>query len=257
MKSQPIYSFDDRRFVALPGNKEESVQFAAKHLVDTAKEAIEKRGECYLALSGGSTPKAIYQVLARDFANQLDWSKVWIFWSDERSVPATHPDSNYKMAMENGIGDLPIPGKQILRMVAEENIEANAAAYEQLIREVVDDLEFDLIMLGMGDDGHTASLFPNSPALAVEDRLVTPNFVEKKDTYRMTFTFSLINRARHKVLYVIGDNKKDMVPLVLFDKNHTYPSGNIGTKEKKALWVLDQGASSLLLKNWRPKRNAA
>ena len=118
-----LKSWDARRDYIIAGNKEETVDFAAGHWVHSAKRAIQKRGRFAVALSGGSTPKAIFELL-REKAT-LDWSKVWLFWSDERAVPPDHPDSNYRMAMDSAFSKLPIPSSQIFRMIAEKDIEKN------------------------------------------------------------------------------------------------------------------------------------
>lgn len=246
------FTFDARRQIALPGDHQETVLFATNHLLDTGKRAIETRGQFTIALSGGSTPKAIFQEL-KNHKTALDWSRVFVFWSDERAVPPDHPDSNYKMAMDNGLKELPIPKHQIFRMEAEHNLDAHATAYEELIKQIVDDEQFDLIMLGMGDDGHTASLFPNTKALDIKDRLVTGNYIDKQKTHRMTFTFPLIQKGLTKAIYVIGGEKAEVVSNVLYDQKGIYPSGLVGTKELPALWILDDRASTSLMK----KRNAA
>ncbi|MDX8431624.1 MAG: 6-phosphogluconolactonase [Candidatus Algichlamydia australiensis] len=228
----------------LPGNKEETLAFAVEHWVKTATEAIQNRGSFRVALSGGSTPKAIYQKLSTEFADKIDWSEVHLFWGDERTVSPDHPDSNYKMAMDAGFSKLPIPENQIHRMVAEKEIEANARAYEKLMQAA----PLDLVMLGMGEDGHTASLFPNTAALNEKERLVLPNHVPQKETMRMTLTFPCINRARNIVFYVLGDSKKEMIKKVFTEPEHNFPSQLIGTPESRALWILDLAAAGLLEK---------
>ena len=154
------FRFDERRHIALPGDHDATLAFAVANWLDIADASIADHDFFAVALSGGSTPKKIFQYLAQ-MPERLDWSKVYLFWGDERSVPPNDPDSNYRMAIEeSGLGKLPIPKNHIFRMKAEEDIEANARAYEQIIREKLGPHPFDLIMLGMGDDGHTASLFP-------------------------------------------------------------------------------------------------
>ncbi|MCF7806335.1 MAG: 6-phosphogluconolactonase [Simkaniaceae bacterium] len=235
---------DERRVLKIPGSKEETLQFCTHHFIQCAQEAIQDHGYFYVALSGGSTPKAIYNQLASSDHNLLDYSKVVVFFSDERSVPPTHPDSNYKMAMDNGFSKLPIPSEQIYRMVAEENIAENALLYENEILSILKDRPFDYIMLGMGDDGHTASLFPETDALHETKHLVTANFVPQKQTWRMTFTYPLINRARHIAIYVIGESKADRLAAVLSSKQDSpYPSAHVGTKSHPALWIADASAA--------------
>lgn len=246
-KAIPI---DERRDLIVPGDKDKTIKFCVDHLIDAAQEAINDHGFFSIALSGGSTPKAIYSKLAsHDYINRIDWSKVLVFFSDERSVPPDHEESNYKMAMDYGFRSIPLPSQQMYRMVAEENIDQNAFWYENKIREVLGSRPFDYIMLGMGDDGHTASLFPKTNALAEKDHLVVANYVSQKKTWRMTFTYPLINAAKQVVLYVIGESKSTMLDHVLHDKDasENYPSARVGTKEHKALWIADRLAAKTIL----------
>lgn len=246
-----IYPLDEKREVALPGNEEQTVAFAAHHFLSLAKEAISSKGAFFVALSGGSTPRKIYQqFLSPKHKDAIDWSSVHLFWSDERSVPPTHPESNYKMAMDAAFQDLPIPKSQIHRMVAEKEIEKNALAYESLLKKHLDDRPLDLVMLGMGEDGHTASLFPGTKALAIKDRLVVANEVPSLQTTRMTFTYPLINSSHAIAIYVLGKNKQEMLASVLLDASQDAPIAKIGTAERPALWIIDDNASSLFLKRW-------
>jgi 6-phosphogluconolactonase len=244
-----IHTMDDRRNVAIPGNAKETILFAVDYLLAIGNEAIKQRGIFTLALSGGSTPKAIYQTLASDeYRTRLDWTRVKLFWGDERSVPPIHPDSNYRMAMES-LSSLPLRHEYVFRMEAEGEWEANAKHYEELIKEHVPDRRFDLVMLGMGSDGHTASLFPATHGLHTEgDRLVIENFIPKMDTWRMTLTFECINKARHAIFYVIGKDKTDMLLTILTTPYHPdlYPAQKVGTRANKALWIVDQEAASKL-----------
>jgi len=172
---------DEKRRLVVPGDYATTLAFCVQHWLQTGSEAIRKYGGFAVALSGGSTPKAIYENLAQPHHQKsIDWSKVWLFWSDERAVPPDHPDSNFRMAMEAGFGKLPIPHAQILRMHAEVEIEKSAKEYEETIKKTLKGRPFDLIMLGMGDDGHTASLFPYTAALKITDRLVVANEIPQK-----------------------------------------------------------------------------
>jgi 6-phosphogluconolactonase len=253
-----IHSFDDRRNIALPGNKEETIAFCVAHFISIAQKAISSHGSFFVALSGGSTPKRIFEALSSDtYKNQIDWKHVFLFWSDERDVSPHDPDSNYKMAMDSGFSHLPIPKSQIFRMEAERDMEKNALAYEKAIQHTLKGRPFDLIMLGMGEDGHTASLFPGTKALTVTNHLVVANEVPQKDTWRMTFTFPLINSAENINIYVLGDDKKIPVLRSLSNKELHLPIFSVGTKKSKALWILDSGASSELIKSWHPSLKKA
>ncbi len=242
-----IQNFDERRNVALPGNYEQTLDFCVEYFFERALEAIEKKGFFTIALSGGSTPKAILKKLTQPHnIKRLDWKKVYFFFGDERCVPPDHNDSNYKMAMNAALAFLKVPQKNIFRMVAESNAEKNAEHYAILISEKVPEGAFDLITLGMGEDGHTASLFPNTEALKVEDRWVTVNHVPQKQTQRMTLTYPIINRAHHICFFVLGPGKSERVASVLKGSYNPlqYPSQKIGTEESKALWILDNDAAA-------------
>lgn len=244
LKEIPVKN--DRALLKIPGNKQETIEFAVDQWVQSAKDAILDHNAFYVALSGGSTPKAIFQKLAKEHKNSFDWTKVHLFWSDERAVPPTDKESNYKMAMDAGLKTLGIPDSQIHRMEAETNIESNAKKYEELIKSILGSTPFDLIMLGMGDDGHTASLFPNSPALKERENLVVANYVESKKTHRMTMTFPCLNLSHNTVLYVIGEAKKDMLYKVLME-DQTLPSNKVGTRHKKAIWIADEQAAQKVM----------
>lgn len=246
MLTQKIETWDERRQYVVPGNTEETIRFAAEHWIHSAKRSIQRRGRFAVALSGGSTPKAIFQLLSTE--KELEWDKVYLFWSDERGVPPNHPDSNYHMAMESGLKNLPIPEAQIFRMAAEHTPEAKARDYEDKIGRILDKNFFDLVMLGVGEDGHTASLFPHSPALEIQDRLVYSQFLPEKNSWRMTLTFRCINESQQAVIYALGPSKASIVPTVLNAALVSpYPASRIGTPSHPALWMLD-APSALNLK---------
>lgn len=231
---------DKRRFLVIPGDKESTFHYCAAQFISLAKEACADHGAFYVALSGGSTPKAIYELLASDLYNtQVEWRRVHLFFGDERSVPKEHPDSNYKMALDTGFAKN-VPQEQIYRMVAEEEIEKNALQYEKKIKEVLGNKPFDLVMLGVGEDGHTASLFPDTAALTIENQLVAANQTSKGS--RMTLTYPCINSARHKIFYALGKSKQAILSEVLKEKA-PYPATKIGTAADPALWIADTDAA--------------
>ncbi len=262
MLTTGIESWDERRDLIVPGKAEATIQFAAEHWVHSAQRAIQQRGRFAVALSGGSTPKAIYQLLAQ--SKGVAWDQVFLFWSDERAVPPDHPDSNYRMAMESGLKDLPIPNGQIFRMEAEGQIEKNAAAYEEKIRHLLGKSLFDLVMLGVGEDGHTASLFPNTKSLNIEDGLVAaihlPQMPKssnlRKETsfatgssWRMTLTFPCIEQSRRAVIYALGSGKREIVAKILEAPIvSSWPASRIGTPQNKALWIVDADAAGAVKK---------
>lgn len=236
-----LKSWDERRDYIIAGDQQETVQFAVEHWVHSAQKSIQQRGRFVVALSGGSTPKAIYENLRK--ITSLDWSKIWLFFSDERAVPPDHPESNYQMAMESCFAHVPVPLAQIFRMQAEHEIQKHATDYEEKIRHHLDRHLFDLVMLGVGEDGHTASLFPHTQALT-SDRLIDANYLPDKKTWRMTFTFPCINQSRASVFYAIGKSKANIVSQVLNAAiDSPFPASRIGTPEHKALWILDKEAA--------------
>ncbi len=239
-----LITIDDRRKAYLVGDEKETVAYAAEHFYKCANAAINFHGTFFVALSGGSTPKLIFEKLATDYKTLIDWKKVFLFWSDERAVPGDHPDSNYKMAMDAGFKDLPIPASHIFRMKGEGDIQSHASEYEATIKNTLQVRHFDLIMLGVGEDGHTASLFPDTEALHIKDKLVVANFVPQKNCWRMTFTYPLINSAHNIVFYAMGKSKQAILKEVL--QKGKFPASIVGDILHPALWILDDSAGSFL-----------
>ncbi len=220
------------------------VQRALALVVDIVHGAIADRGRCTIALSGGSTPKPLYAALA---TQDISWDMLHIFWGDERYVPHDHPDSNYRMTREVWLEQAAIPSAVVHPMPtdlpspeqAAEQYEADLRALFQVSAGVVP--AFDIVLLGMGDDGHTASLFPHTPALTVYDRLVT---VGNKDGQpRLTVTVPVINQARNVIFLVSGASKRPALAQVFADAGDAdmyparlvQPSGNLW-------WLLDTDA---------------
>jgi len=250
MDNRPhFFPWDEKRDIAHPGDKESTLTFATEHFINCGNEAIQRHGFFFVALSGGSTPKKIFEKLSSEsYAAELDWNKVLLFWGDERPVLPTDPQSNFRMAMDAGLKNLPILDTHIFRMKAEENIEENAQNYEEEIKRALGPHPFDLIMLGMGEDGHTASLFPQTKALQEKTALVVANKVPQKKTLRMTLTYPCINRAKNIVVYVLGKGKAAMIQNIFLGNNNSlYPVSLIGSAKNKALWILDSEAADPIL----------
>ena len=229
----------------------EVARAAAARFAELARAGIETNGRFSVALAGGSTPKRIYELLAGgDFADGLDWSRVHVFFGDERSVPPDDADSNYRMANEALLSRVALPAENVHRMRGEGDAVANARLYEDELRGFFGDgaawPEFDLVMLGMGDDGHTASLFPGTHALEVQSAWVTANWVEKFDTYRVTLTAPAINHARQVVFIVTGAGKAERLREVLHGPSdpHNLPSQLIRPRDGALAWYLDQAAAA-------------
>lgn len=225
---------------------------AADYFVETAESSIAADGRFSVALAGGSTPKHTYQLLASDeYRDRLPWSKVHIFFGDERSVPPTHSDSNYHMADEAMLSLLPIPAANVHRMVGEGDAVANASLYESELQTFFDGAvwpRLNLVMLGMGDDGHTASLFPGTDALREEQAWVVANWVEKLDTFRITLTAPAINHAANVVFLIAGAGKTERLPEVLRGPRDPtrLPSQLIQPPTGKLVWLVDKAAAERL-----------
>ena len=216
-------------------------------------ESVAERKACSLALAGGTTPHALYQALARDCAvDDTPWSDVEVFFGDERDVPQDHVESNYGMVQRTLLDHLPIQPARVHPMPADaDDLDAAAADYEQRIREVVEAGKdgiprFDMILLGMGAEGHTASIFPLTEAATEKKKLVMACFVPVLGRKRMTFTFPLINAARHIILLVTGSDKADVVARILGDDQEakkSLPAARIAPADGKLIIALDRGAA--------------
>ncbi|HEV2326137.1 MAG TPA: 6-phosphogluconolactonase [Terracidiphilus sp.] len=231
-------------------------QRAAQHFVELAEQAVSARGRARIAISGGSTPKATFQLLgdpAQPWRARMPWDRVELSWVDERCVPPGHPDSNYRMTREALLDRVPLPPAQIHRMEGELDPEEGAARYESGLRnafrlEGAETPVFDLIQLGMGPDGHTASLFPHTAALHELGRLCVANHVQNKDAWRITLTWPVINHARSVFFLIGGADKAAILREVLLGPRDVErlpsqlirPSGGILTL------ILDKDAASLL-----------
>jgi 6-phosphogluconolactonase len=235
----------------------EAVAEAAAALFTTeAIAAIKARGIARIAISGGSTPKRMFTILAdpmKPYAAGTPWSDLELFWVDERCVPPDHADSNFKMTKAALLDHVPLPAARIHRMEGELDPAEAAARYESDIRntfklEGAETPIFDLILLGMGDDGHTASLFPHTAALHETALIVTPNHVPQKDTWRITLTKPVINHGREVAFLIEGAAKADILAKVLLGPYdpETTPSQLIRPASGKVSFLLDSAAASKL-----------
>jgi 6-phosphogluconolactonase len=269
-------------------NGKELNRFAAEKFVEIGNEAIEDRGFFSLALAGGSTPKSLYQLLAsEEFRDKLDWASVFFFFGDERNVAPDDDESNFRMAEQNLFLPLVkyrlehphtaqtpktprSPTFPVHRLVDPqrneslfgimyrwqtpgENTEEIAADYEKAIRKFfnLSDNEFprfDLILLGMGDDGHTASLFPFTEALKETKKIAVANKVEKLETTRLTLTFPVINNARNVIFLVKGEDKAETLRRVLRGEfePEKFPSQNVKPEDGSLFWLVDLAAARFL-----------
>ena len=225
---------------------------AADEFTRLGREAIAASNCFTVALSGGSTPKSLYSLLAANYAG-FDWSRTFLFFGDERHVPPSDADSNYRMVNESLLSKISIPAANVFR-VKTENPDAAAAAanYEAQMQKFFalsagQFPRFDLILLGLGPDGHTASLFPGSDGLKEHSKLVIANWVEKFKTHRISFTFPVLNNGREVMFLASGPDKADMVQQVLEGNNTPpYPSQLVLPADGKLLWMLDEAAAKQL-----------
>lgn len=220
----------------------------AQRFVELSEAAIELRGRFSASLSGGSTPKLMYQMLASPaFQPQVDWPSIDVFFGDERCVPPDHPDSNYRMAREALLSRVPLPGDNIYRMRGEVDPETAAKEYGQILKEKFGDRGLDLIYLGMGPDGHTASLFPYTKALEETKHRCVANSVPQLQTTRLTLTAPFINRAENVIILVTGREKAKTLAEVLEGPRDPkrLPVQLIQPASGKLAWVIDTAAASM------------
>lgn len=226
--------------IEIYADPEELALAAAEYFVAQCPETV--------ALSGGSTPKLMFQLLADQFREQLAWSRIHFFWSDERHVPPDDAESNYRMANEALLSHVPVTTDCVHR-IRSENPDAAAVAseYEQTIRAVTKETlpRLDLIFLGLGTDGHTASIFPGSDVLHETERLVAAPYVEKFQTYRITMTLPLLNNGASIVFLVSGAEKAEIVKAVLQGENK-YPAQAVNPTQGELIWMLDKDAAQQL-----------
>lgn len=234
---------------------------AAEHFISLAGESIDQRGRFSVALSGGSTPRAAYARLASpEHAGKIDWTRVHLFWGDERCVPPAHPDSNYRMVRHTLLERVPVPQENIHRMLGELDPATAARAYELDVRRFFLSaseeqgpepsllLRFDLVLLGLGPDGHTVSLFPGTGALQAQDRWVVENYVKRLGEWRLTLTPELINAAGQVTFLVSGAQKAEVVREVLLGprRPEELPAQLITPARGTLLWMMDVPAGELL-----------
>ena len=242
------------RKVVVESLPDEATRLAAELCKTIICESVAQRGRAYVALSGGITPRATYQLLAKTATTgAVPWSQVEVFFGDERDVPHDDVDSNFRMVQQTLLDYLPITPSQVHPMPADaEDLDRAAAAYEQTVRKIVPARAdgrpcFDLILLGMGAEGHTASMFPCTPeALEEKTRLVVAHFVPVLGRRRMTFTFPLINAARNVIVLVTGDDKADVAATILDGDEQAkskLPAARIAPDDGLCTLVLDAAAA--------------
>jgi 6-phosphogluconolactonase len=240
------------RDVRIFENLDELSHAAAELFVDITTASITERGRCSVALSGGSTPKSLYRLLAsQQFRNALDWTDIFFFIGDERNVPGDSPESNCRMVRETLFAALPIPEDRIHEWPTHREVP------ETIAEDYARDLEhffsgfprFDLVLLGLGADAHTASLFPDSPGLRENERFAIANWVEKLDDYRLTLTFPVLNNAANAIFLVSGKEKAEAVANVFEAefRPDDLPAQFVQPLDGDLYWLLDRPAASRLV----------
>jgi 6-phosphogluconolactonase len=213
--------------------------------------AVKRSGRFTISLSGGNTTQSVYKLLAEPpLRDRVHWDRWQVFWGDERNAPPDHEDSNYRMASEALLNHVPIPASQVHRFLTEQGTEKAADALEAELHETFSEMipSFDLILLGIGDDGHTASLFPGTEALEEEKRLVIPNRVPQLNTDRVTFSLPLINAAKSIAFVVTGQSKAQVLKQILEPDpgGPTLPAALVQPTSDTLDWFLTADAASLL-----------
>ncbi|HEV8721753.1 MAG TPA: 6-phosphogluconolactonase [Candidatus Binatia bacterium] len=242
------------REVIICRNVDELNREAAEQFIGLACNAIEQSGRFAVALSGGSTPKGLYASLADpEYRNRLDWSRVHLFWGDERCVPPDHPESNFRMVQEALLSNISLAPENIHRMPGEKTPQDAAADYENELRTFFRSAvnvvpRFDLVLLGLGEDGHTASLFPGSAALDEHDRLVATVYVERLKVHRLTLTLPVINAAAQVTFLIAGQSKSAIVQKLLgVDSGDAeLPAGKVRPANGHVTWLVTQDAAAEL-----------
>jgi 6-phosphogluconolactonase len=228
----------------------ELFETAASLFAALAAEAVRTHGRFTVALSGGSTPKTLYALLATKPG--IPWDKVYFFWGDERHVPPDDPESNYRMVNEALLSKIQAPQGNVFRIHAEEKDAAAAAQqYEQVLNNFFhlspgQFPRFDLIFLGTGPDGHTASLFPGTAALNETQRLAVANWVPKFNTHRLTFTYPVLNAAACVTFLASGPDKAPILHEILENNTADLPSQGVQPTNGKLIWLVDEAAAAKL-----------
>uniref|UniRef100_UPI00404778C3 6-phosphogluconolactonase n=2 Tax=Roseivirga sp. TaxID=1964215 RepID=UPI00404778C3 len=223
----------------------ETAQAFAEYLVEKQKDAKSIK----IALSGGSTPKLLFDILAKDYAQKIDWNKIHLFWGDERCVAPTDDQSNYKMTLEHLISKVAIPETNVHRILGENDPETEAKRYSNLLQTELkkgNNLpQFDIIMLGLGEDGHTASIFPNQMELLTSSVLCAVATHPDSGQQRVTLTGKVINNAKAVCFLVTGTGKADKVEEIMHQEGgyKTYPAYYIQPTSDNLLWFMDEAAS--------------
>jgi len=219
---------------------------AAVDLVNMLNEYIKKKGTCTIVLSGGNTPIKIYWYIAENFTEKVDWTKVYFFWGDERCVPPDDDDSNFKSANLNLLTKIGIPGRNIFRIKGELSPKQAADEYEEELKKFFLGQRlpsFDVVLLGIGSEGHTASLFPGSKAMKENNRWVIEDYIQKLKSWRITLTVHVLNNSRDIVFIAGGKNKSNIINKILKNRDPELPASMIKPTTGRVSFYLDKDAA--------------
>lgn len=243
--------------VKILADAKELAKAAAELFIQIVGSTVAQKGTCRVVLAGGSTPQALYSLLASEpYSEQVAWDRLHIFFGDERCMPPDYPDSNYRKAYQSLIRNVPLLPENIHRIPAELEPERAAERYEEKLlayfSSQIDPTEreaasFDLVLLGMGDDGHTASLFPGTPVIHEDTRWVAAQYVDKLGAWRITLTPAILNRSAHILFLVSGAGKSDTLQHVIYGsyQPERYPAQIIQPDSGSVIWLVDEAAASL------------
>jgi 6-phosphogluconolactonase len=238
-----------KKEIRICSSKSDLAQMVAEQIIEICNKTISRADICTVALAGGSTPREVYSMLASaPHRERIDWNAVRLFWGDERAVSPDHRESNFGMTRETLLQGIEIPAKNVHRIQGEVDPEIAALEYAEILQAEFGTKfpEFDLVLLGIGEDGHTASLFPGTPAVAEQERSVTEVFVQKMNTWRITLTLPVLNRARHVIFTVVGQAKGEIVKMIMnLDKpSHELPASLVQPDQGRLYWFFDSAAGA-------------
>ena len=237
--------------INIADNPTDLARQAAEWVTDYAERLLQQQDRFTIALSGGSTPKALHELLAQPpLRNRIDWSRVHVFWGDERYVPLTDEKNNARMAYDTLLNHVPVPEAQIHVMKTDLPPDESMSEYEQTLHQYFDgeNHTFDLVLLGMGDDGHTLSLFPGTDVVNEEQAWTKAFFLTQQDMFRLTLTAPVVNKAASVLFLVAGANKADALHEVLHGAYQPtkYPSQRIKPDTGELVWFIDKAAGAKL-----------
>ena len=221
---------------------------AAERIIKIINDHIDKDGRCTFVLAGGNTPQQLYDLIVKNYSGSVDWDKVFFFWGDERCVPPDREDSNYVMVYYHLLSGLNVNYHNVFRIKGEEPPGIGAQIYDTLLKRFFDNEfpSFDLILLGVGTDGHTASLFPNSKILNETGKFAQADYYEKYESWRVTLTLPIINDAKNIIFLAKGISKAEIIKEIFTDENLNLPAQLVKPVNGKLSWFIDKEAGKFI-----------